>query len=132
MFTTVNGNCENEDSIDEHTHETKSSTIVFGGVNRLKCEACETYFGSRGFGPYWVFEFMKQSLCADAREEEIAADFYLSESKRKELSLPSRPHFSNDWMRAAMFVLYFLKSVQDVLFVAFAENIREEAPCILL
>jgi hypothetical protein len=80
---------------------------------------------------------MNQSLCADAKEEEIVADFYLSESKRNELSLPTRPHFSNDWMCTAMFVVYFLKSVffdsiQDVLSVAFAENVREEAPCILL
>ena len=80
---------------------------------------------------------MNQSLCADAKEEEIVADFYLSESEKSELSLPTRPYFSNDWMCTAMFVFYFLKSVffdsvQDVLSVAFAENIREEAPCILL
>ena len=103
----------------------------------MKCKSCETYFGSRGFGLYWVFEFMNQSLCADAKEDEIVADFYLSDSKRNELSLPARPHFSNDWMCTAMFVVYFLKSVffdsvQDVLSVAFAENIREEAPFILL
>ena len=134
MFTTVK--CEKENSIETQTYETKSSTI-FGGVNRMKCKSCETYFGSRGFGLYWVFEFMNQSLCADAKEDEIVADFYLSDSKRNELSLPTRPHFSNDWMCTAMFVVYFLKSVffdsvQDVLSVAFAENIREEAPCILL
>ncbi|CAL6367115.1 unnamed protein product [Bathycoccus prasinos] len=108
MFTTIT--CEKEDSMDEQRYETKSST-VFGGVNRMKCKSCETYFGSRGFGLYWVFEFMNQSLCADAKEEEIVADFYLSESKRNELSLPTRPHFSNDWMCTAMFVVYFLKSV---------------------
>ena len=135
MFTTVN--CEKKDSIETQMYETKSSTLVFGGVNRMKCKSCETYFGSSGFGVYWVFEFMNQSLCADAKEEEIVADFYLSESERSELSLPTRPHFSNDWMCTAMFVFYFLKSVffdsvQDVLSVAFAENIREEAPCILL
>ena len=135
MFTTVN--CEKKDSIETQMYETKSSTLVFGGVNRMKCKSCETYFGSSGFGVYWVFEFMNQSLCADAKEEKIVADFYLSESERSELSLPTRPHFSNDWMCTAMFVFYFLKSVffdsvQDVLSVAFAENIREEAPCILL
>ena len=60
--------------------------------------------------------------------EEVVADFYLTDEKRKELQnrgvkLPSRPYFSNDWLCAAMFFLYFFKSVffdgvSDVLSVS--------------
>ncbi len=140
MFAKVS--CDEKESIEEQKFKTRSTIVPFAGVNRLTCALCDTYVGGRGFGVYSGIEFMNLRLCENAKEEEVVADFYLTDAKRKELQnrgvkLPSRPYFSKDWLCAAMFFLYFFKSVffdsvYDVLSVGFGENIREEAPCVLL
>ena len=140
MFAKVS--CDEKESIEEQKCITRSTIVPCAGVNRLTCALCDTYVGGRGFGVYSGIEFMNLRLCENAKEEEVVADFYLTDEKRKELQnrgvkLPSRPHFSNDWLCTAMFFLYFFKSVffdgvYDVLSVGFGENIREEAPCVLL
>ena len=108
MFAKVS--CDEKESIEEQKCITRSTIVPCAGVNRLTCALCDTYVGGRGFGVYSGIEFMNLRLCENAKEEEVVADFYLTDSKRKELQnrgvkLPSRPYFSKDWLCAAMFFL---------------------------
>ena len=93
MFAKVS--CDEKESIEEQKCITRSTIVPCAGVNRLTCALCDTYVGGRGFGVYSEIEFMNLRLCENAKEEEVVADFYLTDEKegiakpRREVTISS-------------------------------------------